>query len=133
MTRLYLKLNYTDETLTKTQRNIAKMTDGLTIIQFDVSEQLKEDGSNWIFWKTQIVAYLKGSGLWAYASGNVPRHRDTKTTKLIRWEEIDAQALTTILMNISPNVQAGLDCSSTQTAWDSLMGRYAQANPWCYE
>src|SRR5882724_8401557 len=32
-------------------------------------------------------------------------------------------------MNITPNVQAGLDCSSAKTAWDSLVGRYAQADP----
>ena len=39
------------------------------------------------------------------------------------------QALSTILMNIAPNVQAGLDCSSKKTAWDSLVSRYAQADP----
>jgi len=31
-----------------------------------------------------------------------------------QWEEVDTQALTTILMNIVPNVQAGLDCSSAK-------------------
>src|SRR5882724_4857059 len=88
------------------------MTDRLTIIQYDESDQLKEDSSNWTFWKTQMVPYLKGSRLWPYISGMVPRHRDTKTKKVIRWEEIDTQALTTILMNITPNVQASLDCVS---------------------
>src|SRR5882724_9338583 len=105
------------------------MTDRLTIIRYEESDQLKEDGSNWTFWKTRMVPYLKGSRLWPYISGTVPRHGDTKTEKVIRWEEINAQALMTILMNITPNVQAVLDCSSAKTAWDSLVGRYAQADP----
>src|SRR5882724_1302458 len=105
------------------------MTDGLTIIRYEESDRLKEDGSNWTFWKTQMVPYLRGSRLWPYISGMVPRHRDIKTEKVIRWEEIDAQALSTILMNITPNVQAGFDCSSAKMAWDGLVSRYAQANP----
>jgi len=75
-----------------------------------------------------MVPYLKGSRLWPYISGTVPRHGHTKTEKVIRWEEIDAQALSTILMNITPNVQAGLDCSSAKTAWDGLVSRYVQAD-----
>ena len=39
------------------------------------------------------------------------------------------QALSTILMNIAPNVQAGLDCTSAKAAWDSLEDRYAQTDP----
>src|SRR5882672_3007438 len=105
------------------------MTDSLKMLLFDKSEQLKEDGSNWTFWKTRMVPYLKGSRLWPYVSGTVPRHRDTTTEKLIRWEEADAQALFTILINISPNAQAGLDCSSAKAAWDSLLSHYTQANP----
>jgi len=76
-----------------------------------------------------MVPYLKGSMFWPYTSGTVPRHRDTETKKLIRWEELDAQALTTILMNITLNVQAGLDCSSAKAAWDGLTSRYAQIDP----
>src|SRR5882724_3769738 len=76
-----------------------------------------------------MVPYLKGSRLWPYVSRMVPRHGDTKTEKVIRWEEINTQALTTILMNITLNVQASLDCSSVKTAWDSLAGRYDQADP----
>ena len=59
----------------------------------------------------------------------MPKPNITDTEKLNRWEEVDAQALSTILMNIAPNVQAGLDCSSAKTAWDSLVSRYAQADP----
>jgi len=46
-----------------------------------------------------------------------------------RWEEIDAKAITTILIKITPNMQAGLDCSSAKTAWDRLLSQYAQADP----
>ena len=42
--------------------------------------------------------------------------------------EINAQALMTILMNITLNVQASLDCSSAKTAWDSLVSQYAQTD-----
>jgi len=105
------------------------MTDSLKMLLFDKSEQLKEDGSNWTFWKTRMVPYLKGSRLWPYASGTIPRHRDTETEKLIRWEELDAQALMTILMNITLNVQAGLDCSSAKATWDRLTSHYAQIDP----
>jgi len=76
-----------------------------------------------------MIPYLKGSRLWSYVSGAVPRHRDTKADKLIKWEEADGQALTLILMNITPNVQAGLDCSTAKTAWDDLVNRYAQIDP----
>jgi len=37
-----------------------------------------------------------------------------------KWEEIDTQALLMILMNIVPNVQAGIDCLSVKAAWDGL-------------
>jgi len=64
-----------------------------------------------------------------YISGTIPKPRVTKTEKLIRWEGIDAQSLSTILMNITSNVQAGLDCSSTKAAWDSLGSQYTQTDP----
>src|SRR5882724_217137 len=105
------------------------MTEGLTIIIYEQLERLKEDGSNWTFWKTQMIPYLKGLRLWPYISGTVPRHSDTGTEKLIRWEEKDAQVLSTILMNINPNAQAGLDCSSAKAAWDDLLSHYTQADP----
>jgi len=35
------------------------MAEGFKILQYDESEQLNKNGSNWIFWKTQIVPYLK--------------------------------------------------------------------------
>jgi len=105
------------------------MTDSFKILRYEESEQLNENGSNWTFWKTQIVPSLKGSKLWLYISGTMPRPGATEIDKLIRWEELDAQALSTILMNIAPNVQAGLDGSSMKTAWDSLVSQYAQANP----
>ena len=34
-----------------------------------------------------------------------------------------------ILMNIVPNVQAGLDCSSAKATWDGLTSHYAQVDP----
>jgi len=67
--------------------------------------------------------------LWPYTSGTIPKPGATDVEKLTRWEETDVQSLSTILMNITPNVQASLDCSSAKTAWDSLVGRYAQADP----
>ena len=57
------------------------------------------------------------------------RPADTDTDKLAKWEEVDAQVLSMILMNIVPNVQAGLDCSSAKAAWDGLASRYAQIDP----
>ena len=76
-----------------------------------------------------MVPYLKGSRLWSYISRTVPRHSDTRTEKLIRWEEADAQALFAILINISPNTQAGLDCSSAKGAWDRLLSHFTQMDP----
>ena len=76
-----------------------------------------------------MVPYLKGSKLWPYVSGTIPNPRTEDTDKLARWEELDAQALSTILMNVTPNFQAGLDCSSAKTTWDGLLIRYAQADP----
>ena len=67
------------------------------------------------------VPYLKGSKLWPYISRTILKPGITATEKLFRWEEVDAQALSTTLMNITPNVQAGLDCVSAKTAWDSLV------------
>jgi len=54
-----------------------------------------------------------------------PTYQETKlkptssnAEKLEKWEQVNAQALSMILMNIIPNVQAGLDCSSAKAAWD---------------
>src|SRR5882724_2274648 len=105
------------------------MADGFKILQYDESERLKEDGSNWTFWKTRITPYLKGLRLWPYVSGTMAKPNTTDVDKLAKWKEIDAQALSTILMNIVPNVQAGLDCSSAKAAWDRLLSCYAQADP----
>jgi len=96
-------------------------------LRYDKLERLKEDGSNWTFLRTRIMPYLKGLRLWPYISGSLPKPTDAN--KLDKWEEIDAQALSMILMNIVPNVQAGLDCSSAKAAWDGLSGQYAQLDP----
>src|SRR5882724_7444982 len=105
------------------------MADGFKILQYDESERLKEDSSNWTFWKTRITPYLKGSRLWPYVSGTMAKPNIMDVDKLAKWEEIDTQALSTILMNIVPNIQAGLDCSSAKAAWDGLLSHYAQADP----
>src|SRR5882672_1957317 len=105
------------------------MSDGFKILRYDESEWLNEDGSNWTFWKTRIIPYLKGSRLLPYISGTMQRPADTEVDKLAKWEETDAQALSMILMNIIPNVQAGLDCSSAKAAWDGLTSHYAQVDP----
>ena len=105
------------------------MTDGFKILRYDESERLDENGTNWIFLKTQITPYLKGSNLWPYVSGTILKHGDTDTHKLARWEELNTQALSTILMNVTPNVQARLDCSSVKTAWDGLLNQYTQTDP----
>jgi len=105
------------------------MSDSFKILQYDKSECLNENGSNWTFWRTQIIPYLKGPNLWPYITGTTPKPNVTEVDKLERWEEIDAQVLSTILMNIVPNVQAGLDCSSVKAAWEGLLSRYAQVDP----
>jgi len=105
------------------------MSEGFKILRYDESERLNEEGSNWTFWKTRIVPYLKGSRLWPYISGTMPKPAVTDIDKLAKWEEVDSQALSMILMNIVPNVQAGLDCSSAKAAWDGLSSRYAQIDP----
>jgi len=64
---------------------------------------------------------LKGSNLWPYIAGTIPKPDTTEIKKWVKWEEGDVQALSTILMNITLNVQARLDCSSAKAAWDSLI------------
>ena len=98
-------------------------------MQYYESEHLKEDSLNWTFWKTRIIPYLKGSRLWPYISGSIPKPTLADSNKLSKWEEGDAQALSIILINIVPNVQAGLDCSSAQAACEGLSSRYVQADP----
>src|SRR5882672_6899922 len=105
------------------------MSDNFKIIRYDETKRLNENGSNWTFWKTRIIPYLKGSKLWPYIAGTIPKPDATETEKLVKWEEIDSQALSTIVMNIAPNVQARLDCSSAKATWDGLLSRYAQADP----
>jgi len=105
------------------------MSEGFKILHYDESEHLNKEGSNWTFWKTRIVPYLKGSRLWLYISGTMPKPAVTDIDKLAKWEEVDSQALSMILMNIVPNVQAGLDCSSAKATWDGLSSRYAQIDP----
>src|SRR5882724_2516636 len=105
------------------------MLDVFKILRYEESEHLNEDGSNWTFWKTRIIPYLKGSRLWPYISGSMPKPAATDVNKLAKWEEVDSQALSMILMNIFPNVQAGLNCSSVKAAWDGLTGRYTQVDP----
>jgi len=111
------------------KKNISKMSNGFKILRYNESEHLKEDGSNWTFWRTHITPYLKGLRLWPYISGTMPRPRYTDVNKLAKWEEIDTQALSMILMNIAPNVQAGLNCSSAKATWDGLLICYVQADP----
>jgi len=51
--------------------------------------------------------------------------------KLLRaWSWVlDVQALSTILMDITLNVQARLDCSSTKAEWDGLLSHHEQVDP----
>jgi len=75
-----------------------------------------------------IVPYLKGSKLWPYIAGCIHKPNATESKKLVKWGEVNAQALSTILMNITPNVQARIDCSSANAAWDGLLSCYTQAD-----
>ena len=67
-----------------------------------------------------MIPYLKGAKLWPYVSGTKTKPVATDVDGSTEWEEIDSQALSTILMNIVPNIQAGLDCDSSKAFWDSL-------------
>jgi len=96
-----LTKEYTDEPQV-IKENTTKMSKGFKILCYDESERLNEEGSNWTFWKTQIIPYLKGSRLWPYISGTMPKPAVTDIDKLAKWEEVDAQALSMILMNIIP-------------------------------
>jgi len=51
-------------------------------MQYYESEHLKEDSLNWTFWKTRIIPYLKGSRLWLYISGSIPKPTLTDSNKL---------------------------------------------------
>ena len=72
---------------------------------------------------------MTGAKLWPYVSGSVAKPDTAEADKLMKWKEIDAQALSVILMNISLNVQAGLDCSCSKATWDGLLARYVQTDP----
>ena len=76
-----------------------------------------------------MVPYLKGVKLQPYMSGTKTKPVAMDVDGSTEWEEIDSQALSMILMNIVLNVQAGLDCDSSKAVWDSLLRRYAQADP----
>jgi hypothetical protein len=105
------------------------MPNSLEILRYNEYERLDENGSNWTFWKTRITPYLKGMKLWPYVTGTAAKPMSTKPENLEVWEQSDAQALTLILMNITPSVQAGLDCTSAKAMWDGLLSRYAQTDP----
>ena len=105
------------------------MSDGFKFLQYKESDCLHESGSNWTFWKTRIVPFMIGVKLWPYVSRSVAKPEAAEADKLTKWRETDAQALSIILMNISQNVQAGLDCSSSKATWDGLLAHYAQTDP----
>src|SRR6266481_1341491 len=98
------------------------MSDNFKILQYKEMDCLHESGLNWTFWKTRIIPYLTGARLWPYVSGTVAKPNDTEADKLMKWMEMDMQALSTVLMYISPNVKAGLDCSCSKAAWDGFLG-----------
>ena len=49
----------------------------------------------------RIMPYLKGSKLWPYIDRTILKPDTAEIDKLVKWEEVDAQALSTILMNIA--------------------------------
>jgi len=67
-----------------------------------------------------MTPYLKGLKLWPYISGNMPKPTAT---------EVDTQALSMILMNITLKVQAVLDSSSAKAAWDGLLSINVHTDP----
>jgi len=64
------------------------------------SEHLKEDSLNWTFWKTRIIPYLKGSRLWPYISGSIPKPTLVDSNKLANGKKVRHKLLSMILMNI---------------------------------
>ena len=64
---------------------------------------------------------LKRVEIMALHIRNHTKTTDMDVDKLVKWEEINAQALSMTLMNTVPNVQAGLDCSTAKATWDGLM------------
>ena len=59
------------------------MSENFRVLQFNESQYLNESGSNQIFWKNRIIPYLKGSNLWPYVSGTIPKPLDTEPDKLM--------------------------------------------------
>jgi len=59
----------------------------------------------------------------------MPKPAAADVDNLAKWEEVNAQALSMILMNIVLNMQAGPNGSSVKAAWDGLMGCYTQVDP----
>ena len=69
------------------------MSDGFKFLQYKESDCLHESGSNWTFWKTQIVPFMTGVKLWPYVSGSMAKLEAAEADKLTKWRETDAQAL----------------------------------------
>jgi len=104
------------------------MTDRLTIIQYNEPTDWKKTVQTGPFGRPKWSLTWNGQGC---GHMDLEQYQDMETPKPRKWSDgkKSMHSLTTILMNITLNVQAGLDCSSMKTAWDSLMGRYAQADP----
>jgi len=75
------------------------MPEFFNILSYDKSEHLDKNGSNLNLWKTQTTAYLKGTRLWSYITGNAAIPKNAELEKLERWEQNDAIALSMMLMN----------------------------------
>jgi len=65
----------------------------------------------------------------AYIAGIIPKPDTTETENLVKWRKQMCRPSLPSLMNITPNVQARLDCFVCKGSVDSLLSHYAQADP----
>jgi gag-polypeptide of LTR copia-type len=88
-------------------------------------EDLKEDGSNYVGWKTRTMQILRMRGLDSVVTGSDPKPDTSKGTELAEWQARDQEALTQIMLSISDGALRLISHHvSSKPAWDALQARW---------
>lgn len=111
---------------TPTQTPMANLDPYMTRRRFEI-EDLKEDGSNYVAWKTRTMQILRMRGLDGIVTGEDKKSTDTtsKPDAEKEWKARDQEALTQIMLSITDGALKLISHhTSAKPAWDALQARW---------
>ncbi|XP_043717751.1 uncharacterized protein LOC122665666 [Telopea speciosissima] len=88
---------------------------------------LKLTSRNYVYWKTQVLPFLKGHRYYGYVNSTEPCPSDSALAET--WMEQDAPILSILISSLSEEaLPLAIGCDTSKDLWDALHNAYSSAS-----